>query len=169
MPRYRTAYPLEFWRQMVDLARSGRTPEELAREFEPTAQSISAWVRQAERDAGKRIEGPTSAEREELGRLRGENHRLRQERDILAKAAAWFAGEQGEPERVYRFMSAHQAMYPIRTMARVLKVSASGYYAWRSRPASARATADADLTRRIRTIHAGSHGTYGAPRVHGPS
>ena len=66
-------------------------------------------------------------------------------------------------------MSAHQAMYPIRTMARVLKVSASGYYAWRSRPVSARATADADLTRHIRTIHAGSHGTYGAPRVHGPS
>jgi len=63
-------------------------------------------------------------------------------------------------------MSAHQAMYPIRTMTRVLKVSASGYYAWRNRPASARATVDADLTRRIRTIHAGSHGTYGAPRVH---
>ena len=63
-------------------------------------------------------------------------------------------------------MSAHQAIYPIRTMARVLKVSASGYYAWRSRPASARATGDADLTRRIRTVHAGSHGTYGAPRVH---
>jgi putative transposase len=63
-------------------------------------------------------------------------------------------------------MSAHQAMYPIRTMARVLKVSASGFYAWRKRPASARATADADLTRRIRTIHAGSRGTYGAPRVH---
>ena len=61
-------------------------------------------------------------------------------------------------------MSAHQAIYPIRTMARVLKVSASGYYAWRSRPASARAAAD--LTRHIRTIHAGSHGTYGAPRVH---
>jgi putative transposase len=46
-------------------------------------------------------------------------------------------------------------------MARVLKVSASGYYAWRRRPASARATADADLT-----IHVGSHGTYGAPRIH---
>ena len=51
-------------------------------------------------------------------------------------------------------------------MARVLKVSASGYYAWRSRPVSARATADAGLTRHIRTIHAGSHGAYGAPRVH---
>jgi len=63
-------------------------------------------------------------------------------------------------------MSAHQAQYPIRTMARVLRVSASGYYAWRSRPASCRATQDAALTRRIRTIHAGSRGTYGAPRVH---
>jgi transposase len=68
-------------------------PEELAREFEPTAQSISTWVKQAERDAGKRVDGPTSAEREELGRLRRENYRLRQERDILAKAAAWFARE----------------------------------------------------------------------------
>ena len=93
MPRYRTAYPPEFRRQMVDLVRSGRTPEELAREFEPTAQSISTWVRQAERDVGKRTGGPTSAEREELARLRRENHRLRQERDILAKAAAWFARE----------------------------------------------------------------------------
>jgi transposase len=79
MPRYRTAYPPEFRRQMVDLVRSGRTPEELAREFEPTAQSISTWVKQAERDAGKRLDGPTSAEREELGRLRRENHRLRQD------------------------------------------------------------------------------------------
>jgi transposase len=93
MPRYRTAYPPEFRRQMVDLVRSGRTPEELAREFEPTAQSICTWVKQAERDAGKRIDGPTSAEPEELGRLRRENHRLRQGRDILAKAAAWFARE----------------------------------------------------------------------------
>jgi transposase len=94
MPRYRTAYPPEFRRQMVDLVRSGRTPEELAGEFEPTAQSISTWVKQADRDAGKRIDGPTSAEREELARLRRETHRLRQERDILAKAAAWFAREE---------------------------------------------------------------------------
>jgi transposase len=93
MPRFRSAYPPEFRRQMVELVRSGRTPEELSREFEPTAQSITNWVRQAERDAGKRIDGPTTAEREELIRLRRENHRLRQERDILSKAAAWFARE----------------------------------------------------------------------------
>lgn len=93
MPRFRGAYPPEFRRQMVELVRSGRTPEELSREFEPTAQSIANWVRQGERDAGKRSDGPTSAEREELIRLRRENHRLRQERDILSKAAAWFARE----------------------------------------------------------------------------
>jgi len=93
MPRFRSAYPPEFRRQMVELVRSGRTPEELSREFEPTAQSIGTWVRQAERNAGKRLDGPRSAEGEELTRLRRENHRLRQERDILAKAAAWFARE----------------------------------------------------------------------------
>lgn len=93
MPRFRAAYPPEFRRQLVELVRSGRTPDELSREFEPTAQSIMNWVRQAERDAGKRMDGPTSAEREELIRLRRENQRLRQERDILSKAAAWFARE----------------------------------------------------------------------------
>lgn len=93
MKRYRPAYPPEFRHQMVNLVRSGRTPEELSEEFEPTAQSIAKWVRQADRDAGKRWDGTTSAEREELSKLRSENRRLRQERDILAKAAAWFARE----------------------------------------------------------------------------
>jgi transposase len=95
MPKFRVPYPPEFRRQMVELVRSGRTPEELAREFEPTAQSIWNWVRQAERDGGARKDGGvTSPEREELSKLRRENHRLRQERDILAKAAAWFARER---------------------------------------------------------------------------
>lgn len=93
MPRFRAAYPPEFRRQMVELVRSGRTPEELSREFEPTAQSITNWVHQADRDAGRRIDGATTAEREELIRLCRENQRLRQERDILSKAAAWFARE----------------------------------------------------------------------------
>ena len=95
MPRFRVPYPPEFRRQMVELVRSGRTPEELSREFEPTAQSIWNWVRQAGRDGGARKDGGVSSpEREELTKLRRENHRLRQERDILAKAAAWFARER---------------------------------------------------------------------------
>jgi transposase len=89
MPKFGVPYPPEFRRQVVELVRSGRTPEDLSREFEPTAQSIWNWVRQAERDGGTREDGGvTSPEREELAKLRRENHRLRQERDILAKAAA---------------------------------------------------------------------------------
>ena len=91
MPKFRVPYPPEFRRQMVELVRSGRTPEDLSREFEPTAQSIWNWVHQVESDGGVRMEGGAlSPEREELTKVRRENFRLRQERDILAKAAAWF-------------------------------------------------------------------------------
>ena len=93
MRRSRRPYPPEFRQQMIDLVRVGRTPESLSREFEPTAQTIHNWVRQADRDEGRRDDGATSAEREELRRLRRDNKRLRQEREILAKAAAWFAQE----------------------------------------------------------------------------
>ena len=93
MPKSRAPYAPEFRQQMIDLARSGRNPESLSREFEPTAQTIHNWVRQADLDEGRREDGATSAEREELRRLRRDNKRLRQEREILAKAAAWFARE----------------------------------------------------------------------------
>ena len=95
MPMTRPPYSSGFREQMVELVRSGRSPEELAREFEPSAQSIRNWVGQADRDEGRSHDGLTSAEREELRRLRRENRRLRQEREILAKAAAWFARETG--------------------------------------------------------------------------
>ena len=91
MPKTRRPYPPEFREQLVALVRAGRTPEDLAREFEPTAQSISNWVAQAERDAGRRTDGLTTAERTELRQLRRENRQLKVERDILSKAAAWFA------------------------------------------------------------------------------
>ena len=93
MPRTRKPYPPEFRQQMVELVRAGRSPEELSREFEPSAQSISNWVAQADRDAGKRKDGLTSGEREELARLRTENRQLKLKREILSKAAAWFAQE----------------------------------------------------------------------------
>ncbi len=99
MPRSRSPYPAEFRAQMVELVRSGRTPEELSREFEPTAQSIWNWVRQAERDQGVRLEGLTTDEREELRRLRREIKVVREEREILKKAAAWFAEETGSTPR----------------------------------------------------------------------
>jgi transposase len=91
MSRKRVPYSPEFRQQMVELVRSGRTPVEPAREFEPVASTIRNWVVQADRDEGRRIDGLTSVEKEELRRLRRENKRLRMEREILAKAAAWFA------------------------------------------------------------------------------
>ena len=95
MPKSRPPYPPEFRRQMVELVRAGRTPEELSREYEPTAQSIWNWVRQADRDEGIRQDGLTTDEKEELRRLRREVRVLRQEKEILKKAAAWFAQETG--------------------------------------------------------------------------
>ena len=93
MPRKRPPYPPEFRRQMIELVRAGRTPEELAKEFEPSAQAIRNWVAQDDRDTGRREDGLTTAERDELNRLRRENRQLKLERDILSKAAAWFARE----------------------------------------------------------------------------
>lgn len=93
MPRTRPPYPEEFRRKMVELVRSGRTPYELSKQFEPTAVTISNWVKQADLDEGRRADGLTTDERKELARLRRENKRLRLEREILAKAAAWFAQE----------------------------------------------------------------------------
>ncbi|MGH9380761.1 MAG: transposase, partial [Thermoanaerobaculia bacterium] len=85
----RKGYPAEYRARMVELVRSGRRPDELAREFEPSAESIRRWAIQAEIDGGAR-EGLTSEERKELTRLRRENRELKLEREILKKAAAWF-------------------------------------------------------------------------------
>jgi transposase len=75
MPKTRLPYAPEFRRRMIELVRAGRDPEDLAREFEPTSQSIR--------------------NRDELIKLRREVRQLRLERDILSKAAAWFARETG--------------------------------------------------------------------------
>jgi transposase len=96
MPRTRPAYPPEFRRQMVDLVRAGRSPDDLAKEFEPSSHSIRHWVRLAARQDGRRdgnSEVLSPPERDELARLRREVKQLRQERDILSRAAAWFARE----------------------------------------------------------------------------
>lgn len=104
MPKSRPPYSPEFRRQMVDLVRAGRSPEDLSREFEPTAQSIGAWVAAANKQGGRREEGLpglAASERDELARLRRENKQLRLERldplrgSSLSKAAAWFARESG--------------------------------------------------------------------------
>jgi len=95
MPRGRPGYPAEFRRQLVELVRAGRSAGDLAKEFEPTARAIRNWVRESDAAESGAGEPLTVAEREELRRLRRENRRLREEREILSKAAAWFAREAG--------------------------------------------------------------------------
>ena len=89
MPRTHAPYAPEYRRRIIELARTGRSISELAREFEPSANAIREWVKQAELDEGQRSDGLTTSEREELNRLRRENRVLREEREILSKAAAW--------------------------------------------------------------------------------
>ncbi len=98
MPRTRPPYPAEYRERILELARRGRTAWSLAQEFEPTRVTISAWIRQAGIDTGD-IEGVTTDEKTELARLRRENAVLREEKEILAKAAAWFAEETGRTPR----------------------------------------------------------------------
>jgi transposase len=93
VPRTRPAYPEQFRREATELLLAGRSPSELAESLGVSQQTLRNWRRQAQRDVGERDDGPTSDEREELRRLRRENARLRQERDILKRATAFFARE----------------------------------------------------------------------------
>jgi transposase len=93
MPRTRPPYPVEFRREAVQLLRSsGRKVSEIARDLGVSEQTLRNWAKQTDVDEG-RAHGLTSEDREELGRLRREVRVLREEREILRKAAAFFAKE----------------------------------------------------------------------------
>lgn len=155
-----------FREQIVELHGAGRSAEDLAREFEPCVATIHTWIGQAERDGGRRADILSSEEREELCRLRRENKQLRQERDILSRAATWFCTERCDRSEVFEFTMSNQAEFPIEIMARSMGVSRSGFHAWQSREPSARDIADRELTELIHQIHAASRDSYGAPRIH---
>jgi len=87
-------YPAEFREEAVRLVRSGGTLSEVARDLGCSTEALRSWIRQSEIDQGRR-EGLTTDEREELARLRRRNRVLEQEKEILVKAAAFFAKETG--------------------------------------------------------------------------
>jgi transposase len=93
VPKTRPAYPEEFRREAVQMLRAGRTPRELAESLGVSEQTLRNWRRQDQRDRHERDDGLTTDERDELRRLRRENARLKQERDLLKRAAAFFAAE----------------------------------------------------------------------------
>jgi len=87
----RVAYPREIRDGLVELVRSGRSPEKLAEEYQPCAATIRAWVKQADLDDDRRKDGLTTEERAEIVRLRRENKQLREGRDILKKYSCTFS------------------------------------------------------------------------------
>ena len=98
MPRTRPPYPEEFKREAIELVRFSSKPQrQIAEDLGISDVTLRNWVKQAERDEGERPDGLSTDEREELARLRRENQTLRMEREILKKAAAFFARETGEP------------------------------------------------------------------------
>ena len=122
-------YSLEFRREAVRLLRtSGRSIPQLAASW-GARRSRCALVRQLDVDEGK-SEGLTSDEREELRRLRRESATVTEEREILRKAAAFFAEGQRDPAVIFGFIAAKKAEHSIKTMCRVLGVCRSGFHAW---------------------------------------
>jgi transposase len=96
MPRPRRFFPPEYKAEVVELIRSsGKTVGQVARELDLTEPAVREWVKRADLDAGCRSDGLTTSERDELRKLRRENRDLREEREILRKAAVFFARETG--------------------------------------------------------------------------
>jgi transposase len=95
VPRTRPAYLEQFRREAIELLRQGRSPSELADSLGVSQRTLRNWRRQDQIDRRERDDGVTTDERAELARLRRENARLRQERDLLKRAAAFFATENG--------------------------------------------------------------------------
>jgi transposase len=92
--RPRRAFTAEFKAEIVEVCRRGdRSMRQVAKDFDLTETAVRDWVRQADLDAGTRMDGLTSAEREELTRLRRENRRLAEDVEILKRATAFFAKE----------------------------------------------------------------------------
>ena len=151
-------YVREFRRQMIELVRAGRGPEELAKEFEPSAQAIRNWVAQADRD-GRRADGLTTAEREELNRLRREIRQLKLERRSKSRGLVR-SGDGCDPAEGFQFVSENRAVTHRRDVPhlgrlpqRLLRVGEA---------AGLCASPGAALTAEIRAAHAASR-PYGAP------
>ena len=165
MGRRKPYYTLEFKSEAVGLARnSDKTLTEVAKNIGVSESALRQWVRQADIDDGKGPQGAlTSAEREELVRLRRENRQIKMERDFLKKSQHLL--RQGELVGPYETIEAEKETYPIAMMCDLLEVSRSGYYAWRQREPSKREQDDAMFVDKIKASHKESRGTYGSPRI----
>ncbi|WP_164250193.1 IS3 family transposase [Streptomyces sp. S4.7] len=166
-------YPPEFKADAVALYRSrpGATIRSVAADLGVNPETLRNWVRAAgaNRPRGRRAETaaepPTPLE-EENAALRKKVRELEEEREILRKAAKYFAGGDALVNR-FQFVADHQRRFGVKRLCTILGIARSSFYYWRNTAAAraARKAADAKLAARIRTIHHSSDGTYGVPRI----
>ncbi|MFD9459287.1 IS3 family transposase [Streptomyces sp. NPDC059985] len=166
-------YPPEFKADAVALyqSRPGATIRQIAADLGVNPETLRNWVKAAgvSRPRGRRAEVPA----EPPAPLEAENaalcqkiRELEEEREILRKAAKYFAGGDALVNR-FQFVADHQRRYGVKRLCTILGIARSSFYYWRSTAAdrAARQAADFRLAARIRTVHLESDGTYGVPRI----
>nr|WP_099513367.1 IS3 family transposase [Microvirga ossetica] len=161
MPK--TRFTREFQDEAVRLVlTSGRSQRAIADDLGVNRSTLARWMAEHQDMRPSSATPPNEDIVDELKRLRRENEVLRQERDILKKATAFF---QGGKSMRFKLIDAAKAEFPIQRLCQVLEVSQSGYFAWRSRPASPRQREDLVLLAHIRSAFTLSNETYGSPRM----
>ena len=172
MSKTRREFAPEFKREAVALLESsGRPLMQVAGEIGISPSMLRNWrtaihtgVARSRAVAAGVPPLPSPADQAgEIARLKRDLDRTRMERDVLKKSHRHL---RGGAEMRFEFIREHAATWPIRLMCRVLQVSASGYYAWRVRPDSARRVANRHLLGDIRRLEAEHRGRYGSPRMH---
>ncbi|MBQ1052146.1 IS3 family transposase [Micromonospora sp. C51] len=164
-------YPAEFKADAVALYRSrpGATIAQVADDLGVNRETLRSWVRADDQRRGVTA-GPAApavgSVEDENAALRRRVRELEEERDILRKAARYFAGGDALVNR-FQFVADHQARYGVKRLCTAIGVSRSSFYYWRSaaEARAARQAADVALVDRIRAVHTAHDGTYGAPRV----
>ena len=176
MAKTRREFTPEFKREAVALLESsGRSQMQVASELGIQPSMLRQWrtVLMGSSQPPRPVALPAAAstrsvdspsdQAAEIARLRRELDRARMERDVLKKSDRHL---RGDAQVTFAFIEQHASTWPVRLMCRVLEVSPSGYYDWRSRPESARSASNRRLLDDVRRIHAEHHGRYGSPRVH---
>ncbi len=164
----RKKYTQEFKAEAVRLSEQGdKTIGQQAADFgDKRKGQLHKWRREIRERGAEAFPGKGRARDEEMAEWKRRALRAEIERDILKKTVRILCAEyEVRREMLYGFMERHEAAYPVAVMCGVLEVGASGYYAWRGRPASERAQADEGLKARIAEVWVASRKTYGSPRM----
>jgi putative transposase len=161
----RRGYPPEFRRRVLDLIDAGRKVRDVARDLGISEQTVYVWRKQHRIDQGLEP-GLSSSERAELAAARRRIVQLETELKIARRAAELLKDAKPPKDRFAAIKAMAAEGLPVQASCRMLEVSESGYYDWRSRPPSERQIRHAWLSDLVTEIHAASRQTYGSIRVH---